>query len=227
MVNSIAKYKVFSTIDLRSVYYQVPLAEEDRPFTTFEADGKLWQHTRVPFGSTNGVLCFQCEMDNFVANYELNDIFQCMDNVTICGDNQGEQDILLKAFREAPSKINPILNEEKCVFSVEEIGLLCYRILQNSLKPDPNCLEPLLSLPVKHTICSRNRCLRFCHICNIRSGWTICSFPFKNSSSEWTTSLIGRKESPSHSRINTSLETLPPGTPFHSYKRPSISSLHV
>ena len=27
----------------------------------------------------------------------------------------------------------------------------------------------------KHTIHSRNRCLRFCHICNIKSGWTTCA----------------------------------------------------
>ena len=39
-VNSIAKYKVFSNTDLRSGYHQVPLAEEDRPFTAFEAYGK-------------------------------------------------------------------------------------------------------------------------------------------------------------------------------------------
>ena len=41
MVNSIVKYEAFSTIDLRSSYYQVPLPEEIRPFTAFEADGKL------------------------------------------------------------------------------------------------------------------------------------------------------------------------------------------
>ena len=101
MVNSIVKYKVFSTTDLRSAYYQVPLAQEDTPFATLETDGKLWQYTRVPFGPTNGVSCFQRKMDNFVAKYELNNIFPYTDNVTICGDNQEEHHIDLKAFREA------------------------------------------------------------------------------------------------------------------------------
>ena len=146
MINSIAKYKVFSNIDLRSAYYQVPLAEEDRPFTAFEADGKLWQYTRVPFRPTNRVPCFQREMDNFVAKYELNDI-----SPYICGDNQEEHDINLKAFREAASKTNLRLNEEKCIFSVEEIDLLGYRISRNSFKPDSNCLEPLLNLTAPTT----------------------------------------------------------------------------
>ena len=36
MVNSIAKCKAFSIIDLRFSYYQVPVRGEIRPFTTFE-----------------------------------------------------------------------------------------------------------------------------------------------------------------------------------------------
>jgi len=40
-VNELAKCKWFSTLDLKSTYYQVPLATEDRAYTAFEADGKL------------------------------------------------------------------------------------------------------------------------------------------------------------------------------------------
>ena len=37
MVNKIAQYRVFSTIDLRSAYHQVQLKEEDKPYTALEA----------------------------------------------------------------------------------------------------------------------------------------------------------------------------------------------
>ena len=115
--------------------------------TAFEAKGKQWQYTRVLFRPTKSVPCFQREMDNFIEKYELNDIFPYMDNVTNCGDNQEEHDINLKAFKEAASKANFTLNEEKCVFFIEEIDLLRYKISYNSLNSDPNRLEPLLSLP--------------------------------------------------------------------------------
>lgn len=62
-VNKIAQYKVFSKIDLRSAYHQVALREKEKPYTAFEACGKLYQFTRVPFGVTNGVACFQRIMD--------------------------------------------------------------------------------------------------------------------------------------------------------------------
>ena len=66
MVNNLAQCKVFSTFDLKSAYHQVPIKESDRKFTGFEANGRLYQFCRIPFGVTNGVAAFQRAMDNFV-----------------------------------------------------------------------------------------------------------------------------------------------------------------
>ena len=44
-----------STIDLKSVYHQVPLHGEDKKFTAFEANGCLYQFRRMLFGVTNGL----------------------------------------------------------------------------------------------------------------------------------------------------------------------------
>ena len=33
----LAQSKIFSTLDFKSAYYQIPTAEEDRPYTAFEA----------------------------------------------------------------------------------------------------------------------------------------------------------------------------------------------
>jgi len=46
-INEIAQHKYFSTLDLTSAYYQIPLAMEDRPFTVFEASSKLYQYCRL------------------------------------------------------------------------------------------------------------------------------------------------------------------------------------
>ena len=60
-VNEISKFKIFSHLELTSAYYQIPLKEEERAYTAFEADGKLWQFKRVPMGVTNanGGACLQ------------------------------------------------------------------------------------------------------------------------------------------------------------------------
>ena len=44
LINEIAKTKYYSTVDLKSAYYQFPLVKEDREFTAFEANGKLYQY---------------------------------------------------------------------------------------------------------------------------------------------------------------------------------------
>ena len=150
MVNEIAKYKVFSTIDLRRAYYQIPLSEEDRQYTAFEADGKLWQFTRMPFCITNGVPCFQRNMDEFITKHNLPDCFAFLDNVTICGMSQEEHDNNLKLFRTAAEADGLTFNEDKCFFSMTSIDLLGYRISSGSLQPDPERLRPLLDLPAPH-----------------------------------------------------------------------------
>ena len=58
MINDLAHYKYFSTFDLKSAYHQIGICEEDRQKTAFEANGRLYQFKRVPFGITNGVSIF-------------------------------------------------------------------------------------------------------------------------------------------------------------------------
>lgn len=80
MLNKMAQYRVFSTIDLRSAYHQVLLKKEDKPHTAFEARGDLYQFTRLPFGVTNGLACFEREM-KFVDENDLEASFPYLDNV--------------------------------------------------------------------------------------------------------------------------------------------------
>ena len=92
MTNQIAQYRVFSTIDLKSAYHQVPLHEEDKKFTAFEANGCLYQFQRIPFRVTNGVATFQWIINDFITSKGLLDTFAYLDNVTICGKNQAHHD---------------------------------------------------------------------------------------------------------------------------------------
>ena len=101
MVNKIAHYRVFSSIDLRSAYHQLPLKNEDKPYTAFEDRGNLYQFTCLPFVATNGVVCFQREMVTFIEENDLKAVFPYLDNITICGKDQDEHDENLKKFLEA------------------------------------------------------------------------------------------------------------------------------
>ena len=98
LINEIAKSKYYSTVDLKSAYYQVPLATEDRKFTAFEANGKLYQYCRMPFGVTNVVSPFQRIIDNLIEKYKSKKTYAYLDNVTVTGRDKNEHNQNLKAL---------------------------------------------------------------------------------------------------------------------------------
>ncbi|GCB68373.1 hypothetical protein scyTo_0000869 [Scyliorhinus torazame] len=115
MDNQIAQYRVFSTIDLKSAYHQLPIRPEDRQYTAFEADGQLYHFLRVPFGVTNGVSVFQREMDQMIGQYELQATFPYLDNVTICGHDQQDHAANLQKFLHTAKLLNLMYDNEKCI----------------------------------------------------------------------------------------------------------------
>ena len=88
VVNKIAKFRVMSTLDLRSAYHQIALHPEDKKYTAFEIGGRLYQFCRMPFGVTNGVACFQRTIDHIIETEQLEGCETYLDNLTIGGIDQ-------------------------------------------------------------------------------------------------------------------------------------------
>ena len=88
MVNKIAQYSHFRTLGLQIAYHQVEILEEVRPFTAFQANGKLYQSKQLSFGLTNAASCFQLKIDDIIARNSRNSCegsFPYLDNITVCG----------------------------------------------------------------------------------------------------------------------------------------------
>ena len=147
MVSKISKYSVFSTLDLKSAYHQIPIRENERQFTAFEACNNLYQFRRIPFGVTNGVACFQRAMNEFIQQEALSGTFVYVDNITICGANKSEHDNNLTRFMKAAEKYGLTLNMDKCTFSTGVLRLLGYEISKGIIRPDPERFEALIALP--------------------------------------------------------------------------------
>ena len=159
VIHQLAKYRQFSTFDLRNAYHQIPICESDKQYTAFEAAGKLWEFNRVPFGVTNGVPVFQRLIDDVVEKDSLKDTFPYLDNVTIGGFSKEQHDKNVERFLESLKKRNLLLNHKKTISSVDEISILGYCVGNGCIKPDPDRLRPLLDLPVPHNAKSLKRAL--------------------------------------------------------------------
>ena len=92
LIEKISQYEIYSTLDLKSAYHQIPIRENEKHFTAFEACGNLYQFRRIPFGVTNGVASFQRIVDSIIKQADLKDTFAYLDNVTVCGRTRAEHD---------------------------------------------------------------------------------------------------------------------------------------
>ena len=139
---------MFSIINLKSAYYRIPLCLVDLAFTAFEADGKLYQYTRLPFGLANGVSCFQRIVDNLIEKYNLIDTYAYLDNITVCGRDDSDHN----ANSNNAAKCEGLtFNKSKCLFSGREIDLVGYRISHHKIIPDRERLRPFMQLPLPTT----------------------------------------------------------------------------
>ena len=103
-VNQIARGRIFSTLDLKSLYHQIPLCEIDREYTAFEADGKLYQYTRLPLCVTNRVLHFQRIIQEIIQKYKLQGTYAYLDSITLVGADRDDHDRNLNALLKAAAK---------------------------------------------------------------------------------------------------------------------------
>ena len=158
-INQLAKSRIFSTLDLKSAYYQIPLHPDDRVFTAFEAAGQLYQYRRLPFGVTNGVAAFQRIIDKIIASNKLKHTYAYIDNITIGGADQDAHDENLRLFLKAAKEVNLTFNESKSVVSMSQIKILGYEVSHGLIRPDPERLRPLVELPLPTNNKELKRCL--------------------------------------------------------------------
>ena len=113
MIANLAKYRVFSTFDLKNAYHQLPICDSDKKYTGFEANGRLYQFR---------------QMDRIIAEEQLKDTFPYLDDITVAGSTQKEHDSNVAALLQVVSKRNLTLNVSKSVFSSSTINVLGYLI---------------------------------------------------------------------------------------------------
>ena len=74
----------FSKLDLKSGYWQVELAEEDKEKTAFQVGGLgFFQCNRMPFGLCNAPATFQRRMERCMGEMNLRDCLIYLDDIII------------------------------------------------------------------------------------------------------------------------------------------------
>ncbi|KRH94229.1 pol polyprotein [Pseudoloma neurophilia] len=125
---------IFSLIDLKQGYYQIPILESDTYKTAFSILGNKYEFMRLPFGLKNAPFFFQKTMHKILSKFPFVKVF--IDDILIFSRNEIEHyqhlELVLTTLKNANVSINP----DKCQFAQQTLKFLGYKISEQGYQAD-------------------------------------------------------------------------------------------
>ena len=146
MLDTLARSKWFSTLDLASGYWQVQMHPGDREKTAFITRYGMYEFNVMPFGLCNAPATFQRLMDQVYKNIAWKFVVVYLDDTIIYSRTFNDH---LKHLREVFLRIRKAglkLNLEKCQFWMQRLPFLGHIITPQGIGPDPGKVEAIKKL---------------------------------------------------------------------------------
>ena len=126
---------VYSSLDARSGYHQIPVEDESQKYLVFSTPFGNFKYVRLPFGIASAPEIFQKAMNHILVG--LPGVVCYLDDVLIFGKTKKEHDDHLERVMNRIRKYGMKLNKEKCQFGLGEIKFLGHILNKDGIKPDP------------------------------------------------------------------------------------------
>ena len=138
-----AQHVIFSTVDLKSAYYSLPLSERAANLCGIVVDGLGSYKPRVTmFGMKQAPSKFQELAEEVIEGLE-SFCFVYLDDFLIYSKSEEEHRLHLDRLFERLDKWGLYVNREKCTFGVSELTYLGYTIGRNGISPKENPMGSL------------------------------------------------------------------------------------
>ena len=128
----------FSTLDLVSGYWQVPLDEEAQDKSAFVTRGGLWKWKVLPFGLTSGPSTFERLMERALSGLQWKILLLYLDDVVVFSTDFDSHlqrlGVVLERLRSAQLKLKP----SKCSLLQKEVKYLGHVVSQYGVATDPD-----------------------------------------------------------------------------------------
>ena len=141
--------RVFSTIDLREGFYQIPIQEPDIPKTAMSTPWGLFEYVRTPFGLKNAPATFQRFLNHVTHQLENTSVY--IDDLIIYSNTVEEHFHHLFLLFERLSRFGLVINLEKSEFFVTKAKYLGVVFSSRGYHPDMEIIGPRLDqMPKPH-----------------------------------------------------------------------------
>ena len=145
---ALAGNHLFSTLDLKSGYWQIPLAPEDRDITSFGTHQGLYRWTRAPFGLRNMPSIFQRMMTRTLQGLTWTSCLIYIDDIIIFGKTFEEHLTRLGTVLERLRAAGLTASLEKCRFAMQRVQHLGHIVSGAGIAPDPRKVRAVVDLKV-------------------------------------------------------------------------------
>ena len=158
----LAGAKYFSTLDLKSGYWQVEVKEADKAKTTFQV-GSLgfYECNRMPFGLCNAPATFQRLMERCMGDLNLRDCLIYLDDIIIFSTTFEEHLERLQAVFARLQDHNLKLKPVKCNLFRRKVSYLGHVVSEAGIHTDPNKIDAIQNWPVPNSVREVRRFLGF------------------------------------------------------------------
>lgn len=152
LLHSLGKNRIFSTLDLRSGFWQIPLSEASKPLTAFSTPSGHYQFVMLPFGLHSSPGVFSRLMQLVFQRLIGKEILVYMDDIIVMSPDVQTHFIRLKHVLELLRTNNLKLKLSKCVFLKTTIKYLGHTVSAEGITPNADKVEAILNFPTPRSV---------------------------------------------------------------------------
>ncbi|KAG0754204.1 hypothetical protein G6F62_010004 [Rhizopus arrhizus] len=143
LLDALGKANVFSALDMRAGFHQVPVEESSKELTAFTTKYGVYHYNTLPMGLVNSPATFQRLIDLCFRKLINKCLVAYIDDLNIYSNNHHEHLTHLEQVFNCIKIANLKLNPEKCFFFKDHLKFLGYIVTQEGIHTDPGKIEKI------------------------------------------------------------------------------------
>ncbi|KAJ8395731.1 hypothetical protein AAFF_G00029680 [Aldrovandia affinis] len=137
----------FSTMDLTSGFYNIPMCEEDKKYTAFTTPTGLYEYNRMPQGLCNSPASFMRMMLSIFGDLNFTSLLCYLDDLLVFAPTEeealGRLRVVFQKVRDSHLKLSP----KKCHLLRKSVKFLGHVIDQSGVSVDPTKVDAVSNMP--------------------------------------------------------------------------------
>ncbi|UYV62287.1 hypothetical protein LAZ67_2000001 [Cordylochernes scorpioides] len=151
-LDTLSGSRYFSTMDMRSGYWQIEVDDKDREKTAFITPDGLYEFNVMPFGLCNAPATFERMIDNVLRGLKWDMCLCYLDDIVVYGSTFKEHLTRLYKVLRCIQQAGLCLNYKKCHFASRQITILGHVVNEFGTQPDPEKVKAIVHFPKPRNI---------------------------------------------------------------------------